>query len=291
MMKGDKMNTEKNLLEKECEICGVWFTASRKTQKYCPECGKHPEREKIRLRKNLQESIYRCGTGRKREEVTCVCRNCGKEFKTYNKVPFCSDSCKIEYAIKSTTCAFCGKKMTDTDDQRYMSGRPWYCSETCKDNYRWKRAIENGEVKTCPECGKPFIEKERTYCSMTCYKKHLAKHGVKRVPQTVKKRCIVCGKVFDCSVDGLMNPVCSRECASILDKRNRKKADSEKKDLSQKKRKEYIESNGLCGICRTSYKDCERLQSNFTASPEGSCFSGSLVIKCPKFTVPKKLPW
>lgn len=26
--------------QKECEICGVWFTPSRSSQKYCPECGK-----------------------------------------------------------------------------------------------------------------------------------------------------------------------------------------------------------------------------------------------------------
>lgn len=41
--------------------------------------------------------------------------------------------------------------------------------------------------------------------------------------------------------------------------------------------------NGLCSICRTSYKNCERLLSNFTASPKGAVFKGSIVIECPKF--------
>ena len=67
-------------------------------------------------------------------------------------------------------------------------------------------------------------------------------------------------------------------------KKNRKSASSEKlKEKRQQKQKKYIEENGLCSICKTSYKDCERQQSNFTASPEGSVFQGSLVVKCPKF--------
>ena len=50
------------------------------------------------------------------------------------------------------------------------------------------------------------------------------------------------------------------------------------------KEQKYIEENGLCSICRTSYKDCERMSSNYTASPKGSVFRGNLVIKCPKFS-------
>ena len=50
------------------------------------------------------------------------------------------------------------------------------------------------------------------------------------------------------------------------------------------KEQKYIEENGLCSICKTSYKDCERMSSNYTASPKGSVFRGNLVIKCPKFS-------
>ena len=52
---------------------------------------------------------------------------------------------------------------------------------------------------------------------------------------------------------------------------------------SAKKEEQYIQKNGLCSICRTSYKNCERLLSNFTASPKGAVFKGSIVIECPKF--------
>ena len=50
------------------------------------------------------------------------------------------------------------------------------------------------------------------------------------------------------------------------------------------KEQKYIEENGLCSICKTSYKDCERMKSDYTASPKGSVFHGNLVIKCPKFS-------
>ena len=54
--------------------------------------------------------------------------------------------------------------------------------------------------------------------------------------------------------------------------------------LEKKKEQEYINKNGLCSICKTSYVDCERMQSNFRCYPKGSSCKGNLVIKCPKFT-------
>ena len=60
------------------------------------------------------------------------------------------------------------------------------------------------------------------------------------------------------------------------------------RQLAQKeydeKLQKYIQKNGLCSICKTSYVDCERMQSNFRCYPKGSSCKGNLVIKCPKFT-------
>ena len=50
--------------QKECEICGVWFTPSRSSQKYCPECGKDPTKAWRDLHKHMQYSVARVGTGR-----------------------------------------------------------------------------------------------------------------------------------------------------------------------------------------------------------------------------------
>lgn len=287
------MDTEKNLLEKECEICGVWFTPYRKTQRYCKDCGKHSGYKQRELQHNLNASIARCGTGRQPEAVTCICKRCGQHFTTYGAAkPYCSKNCKIEDAIADTVCENCGKKMTDTEDQRYMSGRPWFCSDACRNEHKWKSAKEQGRIKVCPECGKEFINKNITFCSKECYKHNIEKYGrPKPAVQTLIRQCTVCGKPFNCSVDDLRNPICSPDCKSVYQKKRKKLKMKNQKAVQNQKKQDFINKNGLCGICRTSYKDCERLQSNFTASPEHSCFSGSLIIKCPKFTAPKKLPW
>lgn len=50
--------------QKECEICGVWFTPSRSSQKYCHECGKDPTKAWRDLHKHMQYSMARVGTAR-----------------------------------------------------------------------------------------------------------------------------------------------------------------------------------------------------------------------------------
>ena len=185
--------------------------------------------------------------------------------------------------------------MTETDDQRDMNGHTWTCSDACKEALAWKIARQNNEVQTCPTCGKEFIEKKKTFCSVPCYRQHVMIHGAMRKIQTVKNNCIICRKEFNCSVDQLARPLCSKECQDIFREKLRKNTEEEIKRLELAKReqlkksiKSYILHNGLCGICRTSYIDCERMQSNFTYSPEGAIFRNSLIIKCPKFTKPTK---
>ena len=51
----------------------------------------------------------------------------------------------------------------------------------------------------------------------------------------------------------------------------------------QKKLDDYIKENGCCGICTTSYKDCERMQSEFRVIPKGARYVNSKIVQCPKF--------
>lgn len=281
-------------MEKECEICGVFFEARRSNQKYCPECSRKSGREKIRMQKNIKKSINRCGTGMTRKPQENRCKNCGCDFTTYEWHPgeckrdFCSSKCRIEYVIKHTTCATCQKPMTDTDDQHDPHGHLWFCSEECKEKHHWKVAREQGLVKTCPECGKEFI-KNTKFCGRDCYLAYQKKHGYQREQnqQTVVRHCMVCNKVFDCHVDQMMFPLCSDACKEqhrLSIKRKAEQKEQAKRNADLLKQQKYIEKNGLCSICRTSYVDCERMQSNFRMSPKGSVFKGSVVVKCPKFT-------
>ena len=71
--------------EKECEICGVWFTPHTASTKYCPECRNHSDQKRRKLEKQISHNIRMYGSGYKKQEVTRTCIYCGKVFSTYNK--------------------------------------------------------------------------------------------------------------------------------------------------------------------------------------------------------------
>ena len=313
------------LKEKECEVCGAWFTPTRPNGKYCPDCRRHPEQKLRKIESHTQRNIRLYGTGRKPEKVQCTCDYCGKEFFTYGKKKdFCSADCTSKYRIAHTVCAYCKKPMTETDNVYDDMGKTWYCSDECREKAAWVLARTMGTVKKCPNCGKEHI-KDGTYCSKECYLEYIRKqkehtqyllaNGLKECPVCKKEYsgngkfcsaeceqkqkasephamrvCEVCGKKFSCPVSDMIHPLCSDNCRSIFRDNVKKEKELKKTAFHVKqqekhlsKEEKYIEENGLCSICRTSYKDCERLQSNFTASPKGSVFSGSIVVKCPKF--------
>lgn len=312
--------------EKECEICGVWFTPHTAHTKYCPECRNHSDQKRRNLEKQVSRNIQIYGVGIKKGPVICTCAYCGKEFPTYSKdKDFCSNQCASKYRIEHTFCAHCKKPMTETDDIRDMQGKPWFCSEECREASKWDYARSVGVVKICPNCGKEHI-KNGTYCSMKCYRefiqkekektKHLRAAGLKECPVCGKtfrgdskycskacerkhlkqepyalRKCEVCGMVFRCHASQMIHPLCSDECEEHFKKMQKIKKEKEEKLQQEKllkkrtsKKQKYIEENGLCSICKTSYKDCERMKSDYTASPKGSVFHGNLVIKCPKFS-------
>ena len=322
-MKGVIM--ENKVKEKECEACGIWFTPSRSNVKYCPNCRTHSDQIVRQMERNTQRNIDRYGYGQKTKKIQNVCKECGKIFISYLQPKnYCSKQCGEKYRIKHTTCAYCGKLMTKTEDIRDMMGKPWFCSHECEENKKWEIAIQDGKVNTCPNCGKEFIKKG-TYCSQGCYQEFMRKKkaeterrkaaGLKLCPVCWKefsgneiccsseclqkkkeaephamRKCSTCGKVFSCPVSDMASveySFCSLECekkfSDIIARKEKLKKEKQKKQAEEKLQK-YIQKNGLCSICKTSYVDCERMQSGFRCYPKGSSCKGNLVIKCPKFT-------
>lgn len=359
------------LTEKECEICGIWFTPKKSFQKYCPDCGKDSTRAWRTMHKHMKYSVARVGTRRPVTRTEKKCVYCGKEFVCYNGhvSDYCCKVCETADKIRNTFCAYCGKPMLETDDQRDMSGHLWYCSAECKDKNLFQVAKENGTLKKCPNCGKEFY-KDSTFCCRSCYledvekkkryNRYLKDHGIRVCAECGKeytgvdkfcsaecaaehkkkephayRECSVCGKLFLCPTSEMSFPICSDKCRQELSKKKpsrprsakagwnfckscgkkyynshpstfcckecymedlkKRKSEGKVTRTTRKKEKEetaaeekYISENGLCSICRTPYKSCERMLSNYTASPKGSVFSGSLVIKCPKYTPKKK---
>ena len=88
--------------QKECEICGVWFTPSRSSQKYCPECGKDSTKAWRDLHKHMQYSVARVGTGRPVSKTEVECKYCHKTFTCYNGVTsaYCSKACEAADRIQ-----------------------------------------------------------------------------------------------------------------------------------------------------------------------------------------------
>ena len=111
--------------QKECEICGVWFTPSRSSQKYCPECGKDSTKAWRDLHKHMQYSVARVGTGRPVSKTEVECKYCHKTFTCYNGVTsaYCSKACEAADRIQNTFCACCGKPATRSEPASWSGCR------------------------------------------------------------------------------------------------------------------------------------------------------------------------
>lgn len=282
----------KILPEKECEICGKWFQPNRSNQKYCEDCRQYSSRKRDRMNRNIEHSIRMRGTGQAPVKYDCKCAECGKEFVSWNHPrDFCSNQCASQYRIEHTRCAQCGKLMIDTNDQRDVLGHKWFCSDECKHAHRWQVAKSKGMVKTCPQCHKEFIGNNK-YCSEDCYRAYIKEHGVQHKPiPTIRVNCAICGKSFNCRINQTALPICSKACKDRYFQSNkefREQYIAEQQAAEEAKRKQarekYIEENGLCSICKTHYKDCERMSSNFRIKPKGAMYKNSKIVSCPKFT-------
>ena len=286
-----------NLIEKECEICGVWFKQTNALQKYCPDCRKKSDKKKKILYRNVQRNLHTYDTINYPSGINNVCENCGKEFISYRvKKKFCCSNCEKMFYAKHTFCITCGKPMLGSGDEKIITSYLWYCSDECREKHRWDLAQKNNKIKTCPTCGKQHI-KDTIFCSRDCYHKSFRK----KATNIANKRIEICGnchKKFETNEPRKNISFCSVTCQkeyetqqiinlkSFNERIQALKEETERKHKSLMSQKEnaFIEKNGLCSICKTSYKNCERMRSNFRYSPKGASFNGSVIVFCPKYT-------
>lgn len=99
--------------EKECEVCGAFFTPLRANTKYCPDCRKHAVQKLRKIEYQTQRNIRTYGYGRRPEPIRlwpdCSCgskcfhyeENNGRIEAHCNACrkligePFTEDRCKI----------------------------------------------------------------------------------------------------------------------------------------------------------------------------------------------------
>lgn len=273
--------------EIECGICGAFFIQTNKLQKYCPDCRKSSGSKMRKMERNYSRSVRTYGTGRPVRECRNTCKQCGKEFISYKyEKDFCSRDCRVRYTLENTACVNCGKTMAGLGFTKipYPIREKWLCSDECAEEWQWKIARQNGTVHTCPVCGKEYI-KDTKYCCRECYLKDVRSKSKQEEPKKIMYYCGYCRKAFEVGTgDGTFcSPKC-REAARLRTIKNEERQEKRRQEKKEAKEAKYIRENGLCSVCRTSYRDCERMQTNFRMSPKGTVFDGALVVKCPKFT-------
>lgn len=282
-------------MTKECEACGAKFTTTNKLQKYCPDCGSHGLRIKKKYDRNIARSI-RYQNLVSPEVFTHTCKVCGKIFQTtYRSRKFCSDKCSQIASKEKLTCTQCGKKLIDVmsiDDipDSEIHRRTHFCSDTCKAKYD----LAKNPPRICKFCGKTYHNKNKYFCCNDCQIKYRQSHkGATPTPRKLREkivrtyRCDICGE--ECTnpqfrpskINGIYknHVICSEKCMDVY--KQWKQTDDERQ--AQKKMDDYVKENGCCGICTTSYKDCERMQSEFRIIPKGAKYVNSKIVQCPKF--------
>lgn len=291
----------KPLSEKECKACGIIFLPTHSSQLYCEKCRKLGGKNTLRLVQETERaSIRNMATyydiDIEMRETQCLF--CGKSFqypahrgKECKPPDFCSQRCKSDNRISETKCAYCGKPMLETSDIRDVNGHLWFCCGDCKESFKWETARRDGKIRVCPICGKEFL-KDTTYCSKTCYRKALSEKKIE--PPKFDYHCYDCRKPIRVSCDPAKYPTkiflcksCAQIRRKIREENSRKDSEIQKKqqsDIDKEKEYQSLMKSGLCAVCRTSYKDCERMQTQFRVIPKGAQYRDSKIVICPKFT-------
>ena len=310
------------IYEKECPICGAFFTTKTKIRKYCDKCIDQSGHKAEKANRELARS--------KREHdpakvITYKCELCGREHtietKYLSKVKICGSSrsswdgedhyyCCSEHADQArhdhATCGNCGKLLKGCD-YSYSPYREFnYCCKECEEEH--KLSIKKIYKHLCINCGKEFTRNvaKAYFCSRECSNEARKAGWIspesrsKKVQELlrqvqVKYKCDNCNKIFyktysndaDAYIDSANHHFCKKACRDAYLDKVCKAAKAEKqkaKEAALQKKSQRKDNEPLCTTCKVSYKNCERMQSNFTILPRGAHYnSNGIVVECPKY--------
>ncbi len=250
-------------MEKECEICGAWFTTTNPRRKYCDKCQNNPRRRRGEINTAMRRSKDRLGDDLIPTEVNCS---------------YCKNKMIVPY--------------------KYSNHILHFCSSFCRKKYSELMASKSKKTANrnfiCAHCGKEFESNyPKKFCSPECLEAARKEKSSKTLIGDIELTCKICKKKFTIHRDYYVSKnnlptCCSKECRLIAQKAGKEarqyklKKDREAKALDQKK-KDYAE-NGLCIYCATPYSNCERILSHYRKLPEGAKYNkDGKVITCPKF--------
>lgn len=306
--------------EVECEICGVFFTTDNPVRKLCDKCSKDNNARR-NMDRALARSKFRYRKDPKL--ITFNCEYCGKEHtissSLLHKVSiseksswdgvrhyYCCTSHRIKAKHDHSVCSNCGKTLEGTDYGYSEFRADNYCCKECETEHKLKMGYFH--KFTCEYCGKEVIKRQKGFfCSASCYNKAV-KEGwknpnkepvsAKHADIVAKLKCANCGKEIERTFRNHKDYViyassvnfCSNECGMEFREKQRREQEFEKefqesiKSFRKNGKKTKPSVVPLCTTCKTSYKDCERMQSEFRILPEGARLNmEGQVVKCPKF--------
>lgn len=277
---------------KECKACGSLFEPTSSTQLYCTDCGSHG----LRIKQQYDNQVARSIRYQQLYSPTVfehTCKVCNKLFKTtYDNRHICSNRCATNASKLKIRCTNCSTPFTDIfeldgipDNEIYK--RNHFCSEQCKQEFEYNKYPE----RICKQCGKLYRNKNQHFCCRDCQIAYTHTHKKPKTQPIPKRKptykCNICNKICakpifrqDCQSHTCNIPICSDICLDIYNKQIKQKANEDRNQRLQ----DYIAKNGMCAICNVSYKDCERMQSDFRIIPKGAKYIDNKIKVCPKFT-------
>lgn len=270
---------------KNCEICGDSFIETRSIQKYCPDCGKNPE--KARRHYTQAEYTANVHAGVYNQQKTVICPECDREFVTYMGRRFCSDTCKANYRIHNATCTYCHANLLSQGIViTNINGGVRFCNNQCEDAYRWKLARDQGRVRLCQTCGKEYIGKNKIFCSKVCMSQSHINKTYQQTVNTTEVTCLRCKKLFMTSVR-CPSDYCESCNKAVIAYRHSKALEQANQKHKQEEIKHQVDikENGLCFYCQTTYANCEYMRSKYIYYPQGAKIENGKVVVCPDYTV------
>ncbi len=292
-----------------CENCGKHFESWLNVKHYCSKtCAKEYARNHtccafcgVNLIQSEKEGIWDNGVWYCNEEhrieqarrlgTLHICPHCHKEFVGYNKT-YCSKECfqadiprraaerKAEREKPERVCRECGKiyLKANTEKNQFGTLLKDFCSIECRRTYYENKNM--GSMDHCTVCGKDFYRSAgevRLICSEECALKEdrerearIAKEKAIEEKRREEKRAEKDRKKLE------------------LEKAREEKRKTGKAPIKKRVYKDasvldpaWVLENGLCGVCKTSYKDCSLMQTGFRVKPDGAVYKDSKIISCP----------
>lgn len=200
-----------------CAVCGSPFVGTKTTKTCSNECRRKYEQEcaqQFRRQKNAKST-------QGKTERTCIV--CGASFIGIKTAKTCSDECRRKHKRESNRKKYQQeylkkvqqrpKKICMVCGTSFMGGkRTLTCSFECRRKYRKRSYSKKAPLgKICIRCGKTFFTKSSQV--------QQCPDCIKRVYGTDKKRCVVCGKIFDVP-RWTTRKTCSKECFRTLKQQN-----------------------------------------------------------------------